>query len=97
MCLLLRLRSATPIQTESSDEGGQKQEKNLYNILSGPQRTVQNKKQRQFMTPLNHANNMMHLSETSFVNTEFDSTAMSHLSFESNQVNMREIMAIAYE
>ncbi len=49
-CLLLSLQSATPIQTERSDEWGQKQDK-LFLLLnyifyvkilitSGPQRTV---------------------------------------------------------
>ncbi len=61
-CLLLSIQSSVTIQTERSDEGGQKQDrkypilnyhvflcKNLDNI-SRPQRTVQNKTQRQFMT-----------------------------------------------
>ncbi len=52
--LLKSLQSATPIQTECSDEGGQNRTedgilllnyafdvKNLDNIISGPQRTVQ--------------------------------------------------------
>ncbi len=55
-CLLPSLQSSTAIQTERSDEGGQEQDrnrllllnydvflcKNIDNIISGPQRTVQN-------------------------------------------------------
>ncbi len=55
------LQFATPIQTERSDEVGYLlflnygvffQCKNLNNIFSGPQITVQNKLKRHFMTPL---------------------------------------------
>ncbi len=58
------LQSATPIQMVRPNEGGQNRTENRilllnyddfhvkYNIISGTQRTVQNKKQRQFMTPL---------------------------------------------
>ncbi len=62
--LLLSLQSSTPVQTKRSDEGGQKQDrklpitsklcflcKNLDNIISGPQRTVQNKKTKAVHDP----------------------------------------------
>ncbi len=70
-CLLLNLQFPMPVQTERFDEGGQKKDRKqpitsklcfflckiLLNILSGAQRTAQNKKQRQFMTPLKQNQN----------------------------------------
>ncbi len=59
MLLILSLQSSTPIQTERSDEGVKNRTENsllllnyVFCIISGAQRTVQNKKQRHFMTPL---------------------------------------------
>ncbi len=63
--LLQSLQSTMPIQTARSDEGVKNRTensllllnyvfwcKNIDNILSGHQITVQNKKQRQLITPL---------------------------------------------